>query len=197
MQKKQSTLLPPVLPAARKVPQIVNAKLDRELRKEYNVFVKSVEDLNDKLAYKVFESLALGSTQEKRLLSLHIRRKSNDEKKHWLRVGHKRSQSVETLPPLESKQDEIKSEIRYNREKMESTVAMLATGRQPVATGDVGNEIQTMTLGRTVFPVSKEGAQVKVDRLLKLGGMLARHEKKEVGHLLNARVSKEPIYQQP
>lgn len=101
MSKKHAVELPAL---TKKVPQIVNAKLDRELRREYNVFVKSVEDLNDRLAYKVFENLALGSTQEKRILSLHLRRKSNDEKKHWLRPLQRRSLSVEQLPKVESRE---------------------------------------------------------------------------------------------
>ena len=105
------------------------------------MFVKSVEDLNDRLAYKVFENLALDSTQEKRLLSLHIRRKSNDEKKHWLRQGQRRSQSLDVLPKVESRERQTQSEIRYDRERLESTVGMLVAGRKSVAAKHLTSEI--------------------------------------------------------
>lgn len=142
---------------ARPAPRVVvesSSKLDRELRKEYQGFVREVEGVNDRLAQTVFEHAVLDSERDRRLLSLHLRRKSNDEKKHWL--------PLQRPQPLPSKETRTRAtagagpvEIRYDQERLER---MLEALRER---GQIGGEEKARE--------RKEGGALKVDRLLQLG----------------------------
>ncbi len=60
----------------------------------------------------------LETEQERRLLNLHLRRKSNDEKKHWLPLRRPQAQ-VFKEEKSKTIADNGALEIRYDQEKLE------------------------------------------------------------------------------